>query len=437
MTRISLGSLLALVIIASPGAAAPPAETLKTLDQSVSRRQPEAVLAALSELRGQLLAARAQSPAQAACLRSAEGRAWAFERAAKAKPADWAALETELDGLWSAAERCGISSASLAAGDAAWALEKAARKVALLRAAPRGKACSGPAAPGISALLGEVSAGVYGPAEMERLHEAVGGDLVQFAQKEAFASGEPGACERWSAVDKAFVVKTEAAARCGTFECRQKFHTNSLTKAFLIRGPELESSCRKHIAGYSPILKEADAEKVCAIIAADIERPERVCDRLIPRYMSAGKREACVSEFQRNLSYADERSCERLESWEGGWLERCRDLTAFQKAHAAGRAELCGDREVCWLFMGRWDEKYRLASEAAISGRWCETLSGLARLRRDEASALLAGAESALRRSASTPANDALRAKAVRLRQDLGRSSDRLTSRSAVLGDDL
>jgi len=63
-------------------------------------------------------------------------------------------------------------------------------------------------------------------------------------------------------------------------------------------------------------------------------------------------------------------------------------VAAYRKAKAAGNAELCGDREACWVFMGAWTKRYGAAEEKRIAHRACEALDQLARESRTEADGL-------------------------------------------------
>ena len=429
-----LGLLSPAVCAETSPAPKPLASSIRAAEAAISKRDAAESARTLKELAVAIDSAKKNdfSTAHSTCWREAEARAWSAQRGAGTGA--WKDASVAIDLLWSEAGRCGMGAASVrldSVGDAAWAVDRAdARLSAIENKAARPSLCSSRGESPLEPLIKGLADNAYTPMEIERLRSTVGDDLVQYMQREGFASGDPSGCDRWSAVEENFVSPTESAAKCGTFRCRQAYSSTMLTRAFSASSPTLEADCRSHLAGYKPELAGAHTNEVCAIVAANISDPKKMCDRLVPRYLTEVQRESCVSEFSRYSAYKDEAACKPLESWPGNWVRRCHDIVAYRKALAAGRPELCGNSETCSLFMGSWKGQYAASEGRALAVRSCLALNAQTQTELDEAAALI---DSAARVASAHRAEEgasellkrttALRGRATRLASTAGASN--------------
>lgn len=429
--RILPISLVALVVVPALAAAAnaPTAaslrgareqvlSSLKRLDGDRDGRDAARLGADIRDLRKSVDALKASfssSPDASKlvdCVRALEAGTWSLEQQSKDASTSASGFSDALDTVWLAGAACGVgvSDAVVASpADVDWALRKAGALLAEQRSSRRLQGiCSGSFT--VDKMSGLISSGAIDAKQMALLNTAVGYKTMHYYQNEFYAAGDADACDRIKPIEKLFVQESEAAVGCGSFRCRQWYYEKALDHAVLTRSPRLESVCESYIANEHPDFTAAEARRACVVISGNIGDPKALCSKLIPDFMSPDKLDACVGEFGRFKVYSDERACRAIESWPGPFLQQCLDHATFLQAFRAKDPQRCGDSELCWLYMGRWPERYAATYQNGIRQNYCTTLRRLAASDTEDGLALLDKSGRYLDLAATTGASPSARA---------------------------
>ncbi|MBI3554123.1 MAG: hypothetical protein HY077_16625 [Elusimicrobia bacterium] len=455
--KITIPRILCVLLLASSRGLAAPTEggpsadflaaagdyvdSLKAVDGALDRGDRKALgdragalRTAVRRLRDASTAPLEAQRASAPCLRRVEAFAWSLGELAQSPTAPADELRARFEQVEAAGDECDLVTlgARVASrGDLDWALARADAKLKTLETSSR-RAAGCEKTFSVEGLVRDLSGGRFSPVEMEAMNETLGPKVVHYYQHKAFEVGDPAVCDGLGGVEQLFIKQTEVQARCGGWQCRQWYNDKEFTMALTKRGPDLEEVCRRTLPQEYSWLPKAEAESACAIIARNIDDPKKLCSELSPRYLGPGKIESCVSEFDRYRVYTDQRACGYMEGWPGSWLERCKDLAAYTRASHAKDPALCGDRELCWVYMGAWRGRYAGKYVTEIRDSYCGLERRNASLERKVVGSLLDKASAYAARggdATGSPADDRIRAeKLSRLKDRYARFQDYQTS---------
>lgn len=438
MTKIVL--MTAVLLGAVQGAFAAPAEpdaatryftALRGFEEALSAGRTQELAALGKPLREAARGLREENRSAPSCLRSLESGAWSVADLASAgKSPD--RIKTEVQRLWVVTQDCGLAGRARLSSlsEARWAVATAGSMIAGAEHALSQGARCGDKKVSVDGIVADISDGKFSVGELEAIQPGIGSSVMHYYQHAVFAGGDPKACDRLKGVDTLFLDDSQVVAKLGGWGCREWYNEKAFTQALVSKSKDFGKVCRTYIAQGYPEMSAEDNEAICAAFSPDMSDSPRICKRLIPRYLSENKLEACVSEFDRYKVYTDETACKSLESWPGPWLQRCHDYAAYSKAYKAKDPELCKDSELCRLYMGDWSRMFAARYEDLIGKSFCTAIGRSAELDRSAALSWLdRGAEYAAQARGDEAAIKSLKSEIEALRE----RGSKLPARHAAL----
>lgn len=183
-------------------------------------------------------------------------------------------------------------------------------------------------------------------ARVEDLRGAVYEDAVRAFVYRALDAGDDAPCAALTGLTRDFAGLSQSA----DYFCRDWYRELSFVRAAAERGPRFDAVCREGLRWSYRSFDAGDARTVCAAIERDLDRPERLCAALTPRYLDPRQAGACVKEFSLlgGRSYDCARGPDEIPSWVE---QRCSEYRLYHKARAEG-ASACGGHGLCRALMG-------------------------------------------------------------------------------------
>jgi hypothetical protein len=248
----------------------------------------------------------------------------------------------------------------------------------------------------VAAVTDDLKSDRYTDTEMRLIKDRVADDMMHWYQHTSYMTGDLTLCKQSGVVEGLFLNRSSNASKSGGWTCSEWNNEKSFTFALITHGAGLEEHCRGYMAYGYPDMTEAGRVEACRIIAQNYDDPKQLCANLVPNHIGPEKLSSCLSEFQRYRPNDPEKVCGALKGSMPHWEERCRSLTSFANAYAKKDPSLCGDHELCRLYMNDWapigkryeakikDAMCAIPSEAAAQDardakRLIETASGLAK----------------------------------------------------------
>lgn len=268
----------------------------------------------------------------------------------------------------------------------------------------------------VTAVADDLKSKRYTDTEMRLIRDRVADDMMHWYQHTSYMTGDLSMCAQSAVVEDLFMNRSSNASKSGGWTCSEWNNEKSFTYALITHGAGLEEHCRSYMAYGYPDMSEASRVEACRIISQNYDDPKTLCAKLVPSHIGAEKLSSCLSEFQRYRPNDPEKVCGALKGSMPHWEERCRALTSFANAYAKKDASLCGDHELCRLYMNDW-APYGKRYETKIKDAMCAIPS--------EAAAQDAKAAAGLIDTASGLAKDEARQKRL---SDLRGRLARLTS---------
>lgn len=230
-----------------------------------------------------------------------------------------------------------------------------------------GKRCGALTIPEVAS---DLKASRYTPTELEMVRDRVSNDMMHWYQHMSYQTGDKSLCDQSSVVEGLFMNRSSNASKSGGWTCAEWNNEKSFTYALITHGAGLEEHCRAYMAHGYPDMSEASRNDACRIIAKNYDDPKTLCAKMVPNHIGPEKLSACLSEFQRYRPNDPEKVCSTLKGGMAHWEERCMSLTSFANAFAKKDPSLCGDHELCRLYMNDW-AAYGTRYEAKIKDAMC------------------------------------------------------------------
>lgn len=222
----------------------------------------------------------------------------------------------------------------------------------------------------IPAVTEELKDGRYTDTELRLVHDRVAEDMMHWYQHTSYMTGDLSLCRQSGVVEGLFMNRSSNASKSGGWTCAEWNNEKSFTYALITHGAGLEEHCRSYMAFGYPDMDEAGRAEACRIISQNYDDPKTLCAKLVPNHIGPEKLAACLSEFQRYRPNDPEKVCGALKGAMPHWEERCRALTSFANAYAKKDPSLCGEHELCRLYMNDW-AAYGKRYEAKIKDQMC------------------------------------------------------------------
>jgi len=240
----------------------------------------------------------------------------------------------------------------------------------------------------IPAVAADLKDNRYTETEMQLIRDRVSNDMMHWYQHMSYQTGDKTLCDQSSVVEGLFMNRSSNASKSGGWTCSEWNNEKSFTYALITHGAGLEEHCRTYMAYGYPDMTEASRGEACRIISQNYDDPKVLCAKLVPNHIGPEKLSACLSEFQRYRPNDPDKVCGTLKGGMPHWEERCRSLTSFANAFSKKDPSLCGDHELCRLYMNDW-AAYGVRYEAKIKDAMCAIPSEAAAVDVRQATGLL------------------------------------------------